>query len=77
MPTFKPSKASVTPKKKALLSLSYCRAAIDRLEAYLRSADDKDIPVWVLRKINQGASCLGQAVSFVSFKLGKAKDRKG
>ena len=74
MAKFKPSSASITPRRKALLSLSYARAAIQKLETFLEEAEDGDIPVWVLTKINQGATCLGQAVSFVTFKASKKED---
>ncbi len=73
MQQFKPSKASITPRKQALLSLSYAKAAITKLEAYLKEAGDNDVPSWVLTKINQAATCFGQAVSFVRFKKGKGK----
>jgi len=76
MAQFKPSKASLTPKKKALLSLGYARAAVEALEKHLKDSEDEAIPVWVLTKINQGATCLGQAVSFVSFTVAKKKKEK-
>ena len=71
MAQFKPSKVSLTPRKKALLSLAYAKAALTKLETYLEDLGETDVPVWVLTKINQGAACLGQAVSFVTFKQGK------
>jgi len=73
MPQFRPRKASLTPKKKALLSLAYARAAIEKLEVYLRT-EETEPPVWVLRRINQAATCFGQAVSFVTFKTSKQKE---
>jgi hypothetical protein len=71
MPQFKPSKASLTPKRKALLSLGYAKAAITQLEVFLQDTEEGEVPAWVLTKINQGASTLGQAVSFVTFKASK------
>jgi len=74
MPKFKPSKASLTPRKKALLSLGYAKAAITKLEAFLAGTEEGAVPAWVLTKINQGASSLGQAVSFVTFKASKKEE---
>ena len=76
MTKFKPSPASLTPKKQAKKSLAYAKAAIRQLEAYLDIVEDEEeVPSWVLTRINQGASCLGQGVSFVQFKTDK-KEKK-
>jgi hypothetical protein len=71
---FEPSPASITPRKKALLTLRYVRKAVDALEAQLlENENEQAIPSWVLTRINQGASCLGSALSYVSFKPAKVK----
>ena len=75
MTQFKPSSASRTPKGQALQSLSYAKRAIERLEKYLERVGDDDVPLWVLTKINQAASCFGQAVSFVKFKAAKEEKK--
>ena len=61
MPVFQPSKVSLTPRRKALLALSYAKAAIEKLEAFLSGVDDTEIPAWVFTRINQAATCFGQA----------------
>lgn len=71
MAQFQPSKASLTPRNKALLTLRYIQKAVGLLEGYLEG--EGPIPTWVLTKINQSASCLGAALSFVSFKTDKKK----
>ena len=72
MAKFQPSKASLTPRKKALLTLRYIRKAVDGLEVYLQG--EGPLPGWVITKINQGATCLGAALSFVSFKTSKDEE---
>jgi|ETNvirenome_6_85_1030632.scaffolds.fasta_scaffold01116_16 hypothetical protein len=72
MAKFQPSKASLTPRKKALLTLKYAKKAVAMLEKYLEG--DGPVPTWVITKINQGASCLGAALSFVSFKTAKEEE---
>tara|TARA_Y100000310_G_C20628788_1_gene787439 strand:- start:171 stop:416 length:246 start_codon:yes stop_codon:yes gene_type:complete len=76
MHKFTPSPESLTPKKQALKSLAYAKKAIGKLEAYLKTADDDDVPSWVLTRINQAASCAGQAVSFVQFKTSKTSKKE-
>ena len=73
MAKFKPSKVSLTPRRKTILTLRYIRKAVDGLEEYLEG--DGPLPAWVLKKINQGAACLGAALSFVSFKTGKDEEK--
>lgn len=75
MPTkkFLPSSSSLTPKRQALQALAYSRAAIERLERFLLAAPDNTVPSWVFTRINQGASSLGVAVSFV---VHKEKDKE-
>ena len=75
MTQFKPSSASLTPKKQALQSLAYARKAIEKLETYLEAVGDDDVPSWVLTRVNQAASCFGQAVSFVKFKSSKREKK--
>jgi hypothetical protein len=76
MPVFQPSKVSLTPRRKALLALSYAKAAIEKLEAFLSGVDDTEIPAWVFTRINQAATCFGQAVSFVKFTEEKTSGKK-
>lgn len=76
-PRFRPSAASLTPRKQALQALGYCKAAIERLEQYLNEVtDENEVPAWVLTRINQGASSLGVAVSFVMFRNKEKEERK-
>ncbi|MAH47681.1 hypothetical protein CMI37_17810 [Candidatus Pacearchaeota archaeon] len=66
MAQFKPSKASLTPKRQALMTLRYTKKAVASLEEFIEKSDD--VPGWVLTKINQSATCLGAALSYASFK---------
>ena len=69
MPQFEPSPASLTPKKKALLTLQYVRKAAVLLEAYIEtSGDGEELPTWVLTRINQGGSSMGAAMGFLQAK---------
>ena len=74
MATFKPSPSSLTPRAGALLTLKYVRKAVDELEEILKERED--VPAWALTKINQGATCLGAALRFMSFKSKDKKDTK-
>ena len=76
MTKFRPSSASLTPKKRAEKSIAYARAALNVLDSYLKEVGDDDVPDWVLTRINQAAALLGQAVSFVQFKTAKKKKKK-
>ena len=68
MSQFEPSPASLTPRKKALLTLQYIRKAAARLETYVEAAPEDEVPQWVLTRINQSGSGIGAAMSFLSFK---------
>ena len=69
MPQFEPSPASLTPKKKALLTLQYIRKAAVLLEAYVEaSGDGEELPTWVLTRVNQSGSSIGAAMGFLQFK---------
>lgn len=73
---FLPSASSLTPKRQALQALAYSRAAIEKLELFLSKAPDDAVPAWVLTRINQGASSLGLAVSFVIHKEKRTEEDK-
>lgn len=70
---FQPSTASLTPRRKALQDLAYIRAAVEKMEEHLTSTASEEVPTWVLTQINQGASCLGGALSFIRFQLERGK----
>ena len=72
MPEFKPSRVSLSSRGAALQYLAYARKALDRLERQLKALpDDEELPHWVLERMNQAASCLGQAYSFVCHRWGE------
>jgi hypothetical protein len=69
MPQFEPSPASLTPKKKALLTLQYIRKAAVLLETYIEtSGEGEELPTWVLTRVNQSGSSIGAAMGFLQFK---------
>lgn len=71
MSDFKPSSASLTPKQQALKTLRYSKLALADLERRVRAADEDKIPSWALTRINQAATCLGQASSYLKQMNGK------
>lgn len=66
MSDFKPSQASLTPRRQVLQTLKYARSAVSELEKQVKASDDDAIPSWALTRINQGATCLGQALSLLA-----------
>lgn len=66
MGDFKPSSASLTPKQQVLKNLKYCKLAVGELEKQIRASDEDYLPGWALTRINQAATCLGQAVSYIN-----------
>jgi len=70
---FQPSAASLSSRKRALLTLQYAKQAITVLERHIESHKDEAVPDWVVTRIGQAAACLGQAVSFASFQQSRRK----
>ena len=71
MPTdFKPSPASIDPRARALKSLRYAKKAIEVLEKYV---EREPLPDWALNKVNQAATALGSAVSYIRYKVNQEK----
>ena len=62
---FQPSAASLDPRAKALKSLRYAKRAVGVLEAYV---EREPLPDWALNKVNQAATALGAAVSYIRYK---------
>ena len=77
MHQFEPSAASLTPRKKALLTLQYIQRVAACLEAYIMaSEEDDELPSWILTRINQSGSSIGTTMSFLTFKQGSPAPAK-
>jgi hypothetical protein len=68
MRQFSPSSASISPRDRALSTLRYIKKAAESVETYIESTEGDAVPTWVLERINQSATALGAALSFISYR---------
>lgn len=62
MPKFKPSKESVLPPSRTVVTLRYISRAADQLA---EEAEQGELPSWVNVRISQAAALMGTAFSYV------------
>ena len=76
MRQFSPSPASLAPRARTLLTLRYIKKAAESVELYLEGVEEDAVPTWVLERINQAATSLGAALSFVSYREASKNKKK-